>query len=132
MSSCYHLTKSILFADGELRIELVELHTGEPDGYVGLPLTITDNSKKLIVNFTQVGHFKTECETYSLLSRDAARVNSVTYEEKDSEYIRRHSESALFAISRETEHVNIKHYVVWSENYVTHVLAADKPTTSEI
>lgn len=112
MRSHYYLTNSVLFTDGELSIELVELHQGEPDGYVGLPLTITDKSKKILVTFSKVGHFKTECETYSSLSRDAIQLNSLVFEEKDSEYLSRNIESAQFAVSLNTKQTSIQHYIV--------------------
>lgn len=134
MSARFHLLENIDYSDGILGIRLAELHEGKPDSLIGLPLHVTDSSEKYIVQFSEVGGFHVEVEPCNTLSRQAIRLSPFLFEERESKYLATSAECArMFAPDiTKLEAPIIRHYVVYSEHFVIHVLCSSVPTTVQV
>jgi len=128
MESKFHIIDEIKFLPSVLSIQLTSLHTGEPDGLVGLPVTVTSESSSYLVKFEHVGRFRVISEAFNEFKEPFEKITNFVYRMIDSEYLRKYSETAkIFAYDIPVS-AEIKHYVVYSEFYVIDILSAEPPS----
>ena len=127
--------ETLNFADGVLRIRLTELLEGEDGagGFVGRPLEIQSASHTYDVVIEYVGHFQLHLEQTDGLSERAVPLQNFLYREEGSVF---HAELAwsieTFANPPIPQGAAVVHYVVYAENYVVDVLAAQEPNVTEV
>src|SRR5688572_30807740 len=128
MESKFHIINEIKFLPSVLTIQLTSLHSGEPDGLVGLPLTITNESSKYLVTFEKVGRFRVISEAFNEFREPYEEITTFVYRMIDSRYLQEYGETAKTFTYDIPQDADIKHYAVYSEYYVVDVLAAQSPT----
>ena len=129
MSAKFHILEDVRFSNGILSIEIADLNTGMPDGLVGLPLVVTEQSQRYLVQFPAIAGFRSVPEPLNGLSDSSKEVYPFLFLEMDSEYLRECANDAKYFVygSERPENPSIRHYVVYGENTVIHVLSATEP-----
>lgn|SRR6185503_18017303 len=128
MESKFHIINEIKFLPSALTIRLTSLHTGKPDGLIGLPLTVTNESSSYLVQFEHVGRFRVISEAYNEFKEPCEKITNFVYKMIDSKYLQEYGGSAKIFAHDIPHEAEIKHYVVYSEFYVVDVLATESPT----
>ena len=128
MESKFHIINEIKFLPGSLTIQLTSLRNGVPDGLVGLPLTVTNESSRYLVTFEKVGRFRVISEVFNEFKEPYEEITNFVYRMIDSKYLQEYSETARIFAYDIPDDADIKHYAVYSEYYVVDVLAAKSPT----
>ncbi len=130
--SKFHIIDELKFFPSTLLIQLTSLHTGKPDGLIGLPLTITDESARYLVEFEHVGRFRVINEAFNQFKEPYERITYFLYRMIDSQYLQEYSETAKIFAHDVPHDAVIEHYVVYSEFYVVDVLSAQPPSVEKI
>jgi hypothetical protein len=129
----FHSAQALSFDDGVLRVRVVELLEGAPDGLIGRPLQVRPESRKFEVVIEQVGHFQVRPEPVGSLSARRERLHEFLYREHGTEFHAQHAWGAETLASPRLPHgASVVHYVVYAENYVVDVLASQEPTVTEV
>ncbi len=128
MESKFHIIDEIKFLPSALSIRLTSLHTGEPNGLIGLPLTVTSESSRYLVKFEHVGRFRVISEAFNEFKKPYEEITNFVYRMIDSEYLQEYGETAKIFAHDIPHDAEIKHYVVYSEYYVVDILGAEPPT----
>ncbi|MFT3758964.1 hypothetical protein [Thauera sp.] len=130
----YHVIRELGFEDGALSIGLEELLEGPPDGFVGLPLMVLPASRKYAVRIAGVGHFVVCPEPVFSFGSNARKLTDFLYEEDDSALLAEYGWGAATFNLGHPRLVNreMRHFVVFADNFVVNVLSASEPTYSEV
>jgi hypothetical protein len=126
--SKFHIIDKLKFLPSTLLIQLTSLHTGQPNGLIGLPLTITDESSRYLVKFDHVGRFRVINEAFNQFTEPYERISYFLYRMINSQYLQEYGETAKIFAHDVPHDAIIEHYVVYSEFYVVDVLSARPPT----
>ena len=125
-SGTYIIDEIKFIPRSSLSIQLTALHRGEPDGGIGIPLIVTKDSSKYLVNFERAGRFRVLSEAFNELKKPYEKINNFLYGMLDSKYLREHESSAKIFTNIPFD-AEIKHYMVYSEFFVVDVLASEPP-----
>jgi len=128
MESKFHIINEIKFLPSALTIQLTSLHTGKPNGLIGLPLTVTSESSRYLVKFEHVGRYRVISEAFNEFKEPYEKITNFLYRMLDSKYLQQNVDSAKIFAYKIPHNAEIEHYVVYSEYYVVDVLAAEPPT----
>jgi hypothetical protein len=132
MDSKFHIIDEINFLPSALTIRLTALHNGKPDGLIGLPLMVTNESSRYLVKFEHVGRFRVINEAWNEFKKPYEEITNFVYRMIDSQYLQKYDETAkMFAFDVPYD-AKIEHYVVYSENYVVDILSASPPTVETL
>ena len=128
MESKFHVIDEVNFSPNTLRIYLTSLHTGKPDGYIGLPLGVTEQSSHYLVEFEVVGRFQVVNEAFNDFKEPYEKISNFLFRIIDSEYLKAHGNSAKYFLHGTDSKTIIEHYVIYSEAFVVDVLSGTPPT----
>jgi hypothetical protein len=106
-------------------VHLAELLQGEPDELIGLPLEVRTESPRFRVAFESIGAFKAVPEMYNELSDSAQTIKPFLFLETGSVYLSEMKSAMEFGAGIHPD--VLKHYVVYADNTVIHVLTAAAP-----
>src|SRR5688500_17882390 len=115
MESKFHIIDDINFSPNTLRIYLTSLHTGKPDGYIGLPLTVTEESSRYLVEFEVVGRFQVINESFNEFEKPYEEITNFLFKMIDSKYLQQYGDSAKYFMRGTNSDTVIEHYAVYSE-----------------
>ena len=132
MEEKYYSVEEVSFAKGILTVRVASLHTGQPDGLIGLPLTKTPESRSYLVTFKQVGRFRVLREPWNQLKDPFESLAKFVHRQLQSPYLAQNLESVTIFNPDVPHGAQVQHYVVYGENYVVDVLAADSPTIRQL
>lgn len=127
MESKFHIIDDVKFTPNTLSLYITSLHTGKPDGLIGLPLVVTELSSRYLVEFEVVGRFQVVNEAFNKFKKPYEKITEFLYKMIDSQYLQEYGDSAKFFVRGTTSETTIEHYVVYSENFVVDVLSGTPP-----
>ena len=117
--------------DGEaLVVHLAEMMRGEPDGLIGRPLEVRADSPRYRVRFPTVGALKTVPEPFNELSGGAEKIGPFLFQESGSPYALEMEDAMKLSMDIPSD--ALRHFVVYAENVVTHVLTVSAPEISPV
>ncbi len=132
MIDSYYTIEDIQFSGRTLKIIMTSMHQGEPDGYIGLPLQITEGSKSYSVIFSNVGHFEVLCEMCNRLKEPYEELEPPILRQLESQYIKSCNQPVWRLKPDASEDDEIKHFVVYCVDYVINILGVSEPLIEEL
>ncbi|KXB32424.1 hypothetical protein AT959_01680 [Dechloromonas denitrificans] len=112
----------IAYNKATLVVRVIELLEGNPDGYVGRPLTITEQSQTFRIEFDRVTEFRTNAEQCFTPEGTTRNITPFVFECVGSKYASQ--ACPLGAGAGEAA----RHFVVFTESVVVEVLSLNEPT----
>lgn len=113
--------ESVTYLHPTLTVHIAKMHQGEPDGYVGLPLLVTDESEHITLHFDNVTEFRSCAEPCFQHEGDVTRLTPYLHECTSSEF----SQTAC-PFGRGAKNP-ARHFFVFTERVVIEVLANAQP-----
>ena len=132
MDSKFHIIDEIKFSPSALTIRLTALHNGKPDGLIGLPLTVTNESSRYLVKFEHVGRFRVISEAFNEFKEPYEEITNFVYRMINSQYLQDYGETAKIFAFDVPHDAKIEHYAVYSEYYVVDILSASPPSVETL
>jgi hypothetical protein len=132
MTTGYHWIDDLHFARGVLTARVTSLHTGEPDGLIGLPLTKTSDSRSWQVTCRNVGRFRVLGETWNQLKDPYEEIAGFVYRQLKSPYLAENIDSATICAADVPQGTKVEHYVLYGANYVVDLLGGALPEVQPI
>lgn len=79
--------ENVTYCHATLTVRIAEMRQGEPDGCVGLPLLVTDESERITLHFDNVTEFRSCAEPCYRYEKDVTRLTAYLDERTGSQFL---------------------------------------------
>lgn len=110
------------YSGAELKLRIATLVTGKPDGYVGTPLVVGDESKEFTVKFHGVAEFRSTAEPCFVAEGTQKDITDFLFECVGSPYLEK---ACPFGVGASGP---ARHFCVFTESVVVEVLSKNEPS----
>jgi len=119
---------SLTYQEATLTICVASLHKGNPDGLVGVPLVLNEESKAFKISFEPTEEYRSKSEPCFTHEETDISITDYLFERPDSTYCK---EACPFGAGSSLTEA-MRHFYVFTESAVIEVLCTNLPAVEPI